>query len=90
MKTEIINQIKAIPIDTIKVSKIEQLYQTQIPEIAKHIVSAPKEGMFIDEWRLISDIEILKPYESIHVDFPNLHILPLIDVGDNDFIVYLL
>ena len=57
------------------------------PEV-KRLLSLQKDALFFDDCRLLSHDEILHASEQLHVDFPEKGILPLIDCGDNDFIVF--
>ena len=43
---------------------------------------------FDDDWRTLSVNEILDASKDLHVDFEKQLLLPIVDVGDNDFIVY--
>ena len=74
-------------VDRIKV--LENLYQTTFPEIVKNIISAANEACFLDDGsRVMSYEEMVNAEKDLHVAFSELGIFPIIDCGENDFIVY--
>ena len=71
------------------VEEIEKKYGFEITEIVQRIISASVESVFFDdEWRTLSVDEILNASENLHVDFEGQMLLPIVDTGENDFIVY--
>lgn len=86
-----LSKISALPIDSSFVSKVEDLYKTSIPEDVKRMLSISKDAVFYDDASLLrglSNEEILNASSDMAVDFSDKHILPVFDVGDNDYIVY--
>lgn len=86
-----LSRLAVLPIDNSFVSKVEALYKTSIPDIVKSVLSISKETTFYDDFsllRVLSNDEILNASSDMAVDFLGKHILPVIDVGDNDYIVY--
>ena len=80
--------IKCEVIDA-KVAEIKKVYNKELPDIIKQIVSYSEESVFFDnEWRTLSFSEIVEAEKDLHVDFVKLGIIPVIDCGENDFIVY--
>ena len=76
-------------IDAGMVNDIQKKYGNALPEIAKKIVSYSKETVFLEnETRILSSAEIIQAEDDLHVDFPELGMLPLADCGENNFIVY--
>ena len=53
-----------------------------------NIISVCDKTLFIDGTRLLTYNEILGAEEDLGVNFIQLHLLPLFDCGENDFIVY--
>ena len=88
-KTEFLLSLEIQEIDFNLVRKIEHKYGFEIPEIAQKIISASTESIFFEKnWRTLSVEEILDASADLHVDFEGQKILPVIDTGENDFIVY--
>ncbi len=86
-----LSKITALPIDSLFISKVEDLYKTSIPEDVKRMLSISKDAVFYDDaplLRRLSNKEILNASSDMAVDFLEKHILPVFDVGDNDYIVY--
>jgi hypothetical protein len=80
-----------VEVDKENISKLEMTYKKTFTEQLQKIVSVEKEGIFFDNkdnWRLLSFDEILKATDELHVDFVTLGLLPIMDCGENDFIVF--
>ena len=72
-----------------KVKKTESIYGVELPLLIKKIISSTEESIFLEgDYRLLSYDEINDAESDLHVDFGKKGIIPLIDCGDNDFIVY--
>ncbi len=72
-----------------KISIIEGKYGVQFPEFVRRIISCAGETIFFDdEWRTLSFDEIMDAEMDLHVQFVKKGILPIIDCGENDFVVY--
>ncbi|MDD6488254.1 MAG: hypothetical protein PUG48_00350 [Clostridia bacterium] len=80
--------LPSLKIDNNKVSEIEKVYGTILPETVKKIVSECDESFFIDDYRVLSFDEIRDAEENLEVKFSDFDIIPLFDCGNNDFIVY--
>lgn len=85
---EYLERMDELQIDNEKVSKIEGLYETKMPEVVRKIISNNDETIFLEECRVLSLLEIAGAEADLHVDFKGKQILPLFDCMDNDFIVY--
>lgn len=60
-----------------------------MPEIVKKIISSVDDTIFLEEdWRILSLSEIEDAEKDLHIEFGEKGILPLVDCGENDFIVY--
>lgn len=71
------------------VEKIEYQYGFGLPIVAQKIISASKTSIFFDDdWRTLSFQEIIDASNDLHVNFEDQKLIPLIDTGENDFIVY--
>lgn len=87
-KKEFISQVNNANIVEKNVIKIETVYKVKLPVIIKKLVSVSEKTEFIEDWRLMANSEIVSANEELHVDFVGKGMLPLIDCGDNNFIVY--
>ena len=86
---EYLNQLDKTGIDNEKVEKIQKIYNAKVPEIIKKIISGASETIFLDnDYRVLSVDEIGDAKEHLHIDFKIKSIIPVIDCGENDFIVY--
>lgn len=75
--------------DSITVKKIEKKYGTTLPNIIKRIISCSDETVFLDnDYRILSVNEVENAENDLHVNFKEKGIIPIVDCGDNDFIVY--
>lgn len=86
-----LNNISKTPIQVSTIKRIEATYLVKIPEVISHICSACSDGIFFDSKqviRLLSTEEIINASRELHVDFVKMHIIPIFDVGDNNFIIY--
>lgn len=87
-KKEFLKTVAGTKINSDFLSKIEQTYGCLTSSTVQQLVSIQKEALFFDDFRLLSNDEIINATEELHVDFITRNILPLIDCGDNDFIVF--
>lgn len=72
-----------------KIEKLETLYKTSFPDVIKKIISAADEPQFFDDdSRMMSFDEMIDAENDLHIEFSKLGIFPIIDCGENDFIVY--
>ncbi len=90
-KNEYLEMIDKTEIKDEKVNAIEQKYDRKLPEELKRIVSFMSETLFLDKGgRIISFNELVNAEDIFQVDVVGLGIVPVADIGDNDFIVFLL
>ena len=68
--------------------KITKLYGEIKSAQIKKVLSIQTDTLFFDDYRLLAHDEIINANEELHVNFTSKRILPLIDCGENDFIVY--
>ena len=71
------------------IPKIESVYGCSLAASIKRMLSYSEESVFFDDdFRTLSAAEILDAEKDLHVDFSSLQLIPVIDCGENDFIVY--
>ena len=88
-RKEYIVAISKCNIDSDVISKIEIAYGCLLPASIKRMLSYSEESVFFDDdYRTLSAAEILDAEKDLHVDFVSLRMIPVIDCGENDFIVY--
>ena len=81
-----------VEIDRAIISQIETLYKTKISNIKlEKIISLNEDGVSYDDKSVFNGLSsdaILNAYNDLYVDFVSLNLLPLFDIGDNEYIVY--
>ncbi len=88
-KKEYIQELAGYTVDSVQVTKIEKQYNALLPDMIKKIISNAAESVFFDDGsRVLSFDEIMDAEKDLHVKFSENEIIPLIDNGENDFIVY--
>jgi len=88
---ETLSKLTEVKIDAAFVAQLETMYSTTFPDEVKRIVSISDDTVSYDDFSLLrglSHVEISDASEDMAVDFIGKGILPLFDVGDNDYIVY--
>ena len=90
-RDKFLKDITSMAISDSIVSEIAAAYGCSLPQDVSQVLSVNKDGCFVEGGafrRLLSTDEILHASAELHVDFTRHGILPLFDVGDNNFIVY--
>ncbi len=86
---EYLRSLAGVKSDKKKTDKVESIYTVDLPEIILKIVSNAKEPIFLDDdSRVLSYDEIVDAEKDLHVAFKEKRMIPLVDCGENDFIVY--
>ena len=85
---EYLKQIGETEINTEVMEKVYDEYSDDLPEIVGKIITNAKEAVFLDGCRILSLEEILDASQDLDIDFKEKEMIPLIDCGDNDFVVY--
>jgi len=88
---EALKELDNVLIDDSLISEIEDLYEVELPDELKKIISLNKEGVFyndMDSFEGLSSDDILNTSGDLSVEFTELDLLPLFDIGDNNYIVY--
>jgi hypothetical protein len=86
-----LNELNNVKIDTDFVARLEITYRISLPIEVKSLVSLGKATIFYDDFPLLRGLshdEILSAPSDMAVDFIGEKIVPIFDVGDNDYIVY--
>lgn len=88
-RKEYLNRLNGVAIKRDLVGRIETVYCCNLPtEIQQMISFSPESVFFDDDYRVLSLPEVLAAQDDLHVDFKGAGMIPIIDCGDNDFIVY--
>jgi len=80
-----------VEIDRAIISDIETLYKTKFPGELQRVISLNKDGVSYDEKSVFNGLSsnaILNAYDDLYIDFVGLNLVPLFDIGDNEYIVY--
>ena len=86
---EYLKKLLTFKIDDKKVRIINSVYGTELPDIIQRMISGSNKTVFLDDnIRILSFDEIINAEKELHVDFKSNQIIPLVDCGENDFIVY--
>lgn len=87
----VLDSLAKVAIDREFVGCLERMYSTELSEKVKKVVSINKDTVFYDDFELLrglSQDEILEASSDMAVDFVSLGLIPLFDIGDNDYIAY--
>jgi hypothetical protein len=88
---EYIEAVRNTVLDQTRVKNIEEIYSTKINELVSKIISLGDTVDFFDEERrALSYVEISKPNEIMEIDFVSKRMIPLVDIYDNSYVVYLI
>lgn len=88
-KHDLVNLCKGICLDETKIDEICRVYNRELPDLLKEIISFTDDSIFFDDgYRLMSFAEIKSASDEYEVDFVGAGLIPFIDCYDNDFIVY--
>ena len=84
-----IGKLSGADIDQNKINIIEKAYACSLNELMQKIVSNCEETVFLDDdKRVLTFSEIVNAENELHVCLTQKGIIPIIDCGENDFIVY--
>ncbi|WP_297870034.1 hypothetical protein [uncultured Oscillibacter sp.] len=88
-RKEYLVKLESVSINNDVVHCVEAMCGLTLPTMVKQMLSFSKESVFFDdEFRTLSLAEILDAQADLHVDFKDLGLIPVVDCGENDFIVY--
>ncbi len=86
---DFIQKTKASTINNDSCMELYSKYLGKWPDFVLRWISNCHDTLFLDNGkRVLSFDEILNADTELHVDFSVKGLLPLVDCGDNDFIVY--
>lgn len=85
---DVITCIEKNKVDLDYISEVEKYFDCKLPDEVLRIITLGKEPVFYDECRIVTVKEMVSSNNIMGVDFKEKGIIPLIDVMDNDFIVY--
>jgi lambda repressor-like predicted transcriptional regulator len=80
-----------VEIDRPITSEIETLYKAKFPGELLKVITLNKDGVSYDEKSVFNGLSvnaILNAYNDLYIDFVGLNLVPLFDIGDNEYIVY--
>ncbi len=88
-KEQFLNMLSEQEVYSKSIERIEAKYDAHFPDAVMRIISCAKESIFVDNgYRILSNEEVLLAEQELHVAFKEKGILPLVDCGENDFIVF--
>lgn len=85
---EFLEKLSKCELDGKKIDMVEKAYDTSFPVQVRAIISSCNTPVFLEEYRVLSFSEIINAEDDLKVNLKKEKIIPLIDCGDNDFIVY--
>jgi lambda repressor-like predicted transcriptional regulator len=80
-----------IKIDKAIISQIETLYNSKFSNELQKVISLNKDGVSYDDKSVFNGLSsnaILNAYNDLYIDFVSLNLVPLFNIGDNEYIVY--
>jgi len=84
-------RLDKVEIDKDSITEIENLYKTKLSGELKKVISLNKDGVSYDDKSVFNGLSakaIQNAYNDLYVDFVELQLLPLFNIGDNEYIVY--
>jgi hypothetical protein len=88
---EALNKVDDASIDQTSVSKVEGKYGAKLSPEARKLLSVSRNTTVLEDksiFRILSLAEILDASDDMAVDFVSQGLIPVIDVGDNDYITF--
>jgi hypothetical protein len=89
--TEQYKNLNNVPVNVQFTAQTENIYKASLSDEVKKILSLSEETMLYDDkplLRKLSSAEIIEANEDLEVDFIGQSLLPVFDMGDNDFVVF--
>ena len=87
-KKQFLLVVESTQVNENALKEITKLYGDIKSDLIKKALSLQKDTLFFDDYRFLSHDEIIHANEELHVNFTSKKIIPIIDCGENDFIVY--
>jgi len=88
---EALKELDKVQIDDSLISEIENLYEVELPDELKKIISLNKEGVLYNDMEYLQGLssdDILDESDDLAAECTELDLLPLFDIGENIYIVY--
>jgi len=88
---EALKELDKVEIDNSLISEIENLYEVELPDELKKIISLNKEGVLYNDMEYLQGLsseDILDESDDFASECTELDLLPLFDIGENIYIVY--
>jgi len=88
---EALKELDKVEIDISLISEIENLYEVELPDELKKIISLNKEGVLYNDMEYLQGLssdDILDESDDLAAECTELDLLPLFDIGENIYIVY--
>jgi len=86
-----LTELDNVEIDRAMTGKIEALYKTKFSSELQKVISLNKGGVSYDDKSVLNGLSakaILNAYNDLYIDFVDLNLVPLFDIGDDEYIVY--
>lgn len=89
-RIEFLNSLTSVLINNEQKKQLSAVYNFEIPEIILKILSKYPLPVLFDEkrTRTLSFNEVIHAEEDNGVSFASKNLIPVVDAGDNDYIVY--
>ncbi len=86
---EYMSSIAGNNIDTAYMESLKSKYCDNLPEAILEIFSNAENTVFLkNSRRVLSYDEVMNASEELHVGFKEMGLIPIVDCGENNFIVY--
>ena len=88
---EALKELDKVQVDDSLISEVENLYEVDLSDELKKIISLNKEGVFYSDLASLEGLSadnILDESDDLASECTELDLLPLFDIGDNTYIVY--
>jgi len=88
---EALKELDKVEIDNSLISEVENLYEVELSDELKKIISLNKEGAFYNDMEFLQGLssdDILDESDELIAECTELDLLPLFDIGENIYIVY--
>jgi len=86
-----LKELDKVEIDNSLISEIEDLYEVELSDELKKIISLNKEGVLYNDMEYLQGLssdDILDESDDLAAECTELDLLPLFDIGENIYIVY--
>jgi len=84
-------KLNNVKVDKEIIGQIEALYKTKFSGELEKVITLNKDGVSYDDKSIFNGLSanaILNAYNDLYIDFVSLNLVPLFEIGDNEYIVY--